>query len=72
MAKRVLPVMADDQAKRIIKDLCKHHSISLELLNQMVEIQRENLGRGRQIGISQDFSAAIADFLDAQDAKGDR
>lgn len=69
MAKRVLPFMADDQARRIVRDLCKHHGISIELLNQMVEIQRENLGRGRQIGISQDFSAAIADFLDAQDAK---
>lgn len=64
MAKRTLPILADPQAKKILKSLCVEHNVSLELFTQMVEIQRENLGRGKQIGITQDFSAAIAEFID--------
>ena len=64
MAKRTLPILADPQAKKILKNLCLEHNVSLELFTQMVEIQRENLGRGKQIGITQDFSAAIAKFID--------
>ncbi len=64
MAKRTLPVLADPQAKKVLKGLCLKHNVSLELFIQMLDIQRENLGRGRQIGITQDFSAAIADFID--------
>lgn len=66
MGKRVLPILADPEAKKILKDLCKMHGVSMDLLVQMIDIQRDNLGRGRQIGISQDFSAAIADFLEIQ------
>ena len=64
MAKRTLPILTDSQAKKILKSLCSQHNVSIDLFTQMVEIQRENLGRGKQIGIAQDFSAAIAEFLD--------
>jgi hypothetical protein len=64
MAKRTLPILGDPQAKKILKGLCTQHNVTLDLFTQMVEIQRENLGRGKQIGITQDFSAAIAEFLD--------
>lgn len=70
MARRTLPLLSDDDAKRILRKLCKDHGLSLDLVVQLIEIQRENLGRAKQIGISQDFSAAIADFIDAQ--KGDQ
>ena len=66
MAKRTLPILSDPDAKKILKRLCKDHSLSMELLSQMIEIQRDNLGRGKQIGITQDFSAALADFLESQ------
>ena len=65
MAKRTLPMLSDVKAKKILKGLCAEHNVSLELFTQMVEIQRDNLGRGRQIGISQDFSAVIAEFLES-------
>jgi hypothetical protein len=66
MAKRTLPMLADPEAKKILKDLCKTHQLSMELLTAMLNIQRENLGRGRQMGITQEFSAEIADFLESQ------
>lgn len=64
MAKRRLPVVDDPESRKILRDLCKMHNLSLEFVIEMVEIQRDNLGRGRQVGITQEFSAAIADFLD--------
>ncbi len=67
MAKSRLPLVSDPDAKKILVGLCREHALSMELLTQMIEIQRENLGKGRQIGITQDFSAAIAEFLEGQD-----
>lgn len=65
MARRSLPLLSDPRAKDILKRLCKDHGISVTLLGQLIEIQRENLGRARQAGITADFSAAIADFLES-------
>jgi hypothetical protein len=70
MAKRTLPILADPQAKKILRNLCAQHGVTLELLSQMIEIQREHMGRGRQIGITQDFSAAIAEFVDSTRSAG--
>lgn len=64
MPRRTLPLLADSKAKDILKRLCKEHGITMALLSQLIEIQRDNLGRARQIGIASDFSAAIADFLE--------
>jgi len=66
MPRKNLPMLADPEAKRILRDLCETHSLSMALLESMLNIQRDNLGRGRQVGITQDFSAEIADFLEAQ------
>jgi hypothetical protein len=66
MARRRLPIIDDPDSKKILRRLCKTHNLSLELVIQMVEIQRDNLGRGRQVGITQEFSAAIAEFLETQ------
>ncbi|WP_425018261.1 DNA modification system-associated small protein [Paraburkholderia caballeronis] len=72
MAKRSLPILSDGSARKILRDLCKQHKVSLDLVTQMIEIQRDNLGRGKQIGISQDFSAAIAEFLEGpSDVRGE-
>lgn len=65
MGNRSLPFLSDTAARKILKELCIQHKVSIDLLTQMIEIQRENLGRARQIGITQEFSAAIAEFLDA-------
>jgi hypothetical protein len=62
-----LPLLTDHQAREILSDLCLQRGISVELVENLIEIQRDNLGKGRQRGISQEFSAAIADFLDEKE-----
>jgi hypothetical protein len=64
MARRTLPILSDQQSKQVLRELCKKHNLSVVLVTELIEIQRSNLGRGKQIGISQEFNAAIAEFLD--------
>lgn len=59
-----LPIL-NGRPRHILEELCREHGITLELLEQLLEIQRTNLGRGRQLGIGQEFSAALSEFLDA-------
>ncbi len=61
-----LPMLDDPQAKKILQELCKRHKLTMQLLVSMLQIQRENLGRGRQHGITGDFSAEIQDFLETR------
>lgn len=64
MSRRSLPLLTDKKARDVLKNLCKEHNITLELLHNLIEIQRDNLGRGRQFGITQEFSAVISDFIE--------
>ena len=65
MARRSLPILSAPESRQVLKDLCRKHSLSLPLVTELIEIQRNNLGRGKQIGISQEFNAVIAEFLDS-------
>lgn len=67
MARRTLAILSDQEARKVLRDLCKKHDLSMELVSELIEIQRANLGRGKQIGISQEFNAAIADFIDSSE-----
>ncbi len=66
MGRRSLPILNDQQSRQVLRELCKKHNLALSLVTELIEIQRSNLGRGRQIGISQEFNAALAEFLDSQ------
>ena len=64
MAKKQLPILSDPRSKKIFSELCNKHGLSMSLLQDLIEIQRNNLGRGKQIGITQEFNAVIAEFID--------
>lgn len=64
MARRSLPLLSDADSRQVLKDLCRRHRLTLPLITDLIDIQRNNLGRGKQIGISQEFNAVIAEFLD--------
>jgi len=66
MSRRLLPLLEDPNAREVLKNVCTEHNIDLRLIEDLIGIQRDNLGRGRQMGITQEFSAAISDFLERQ------
>lgn len=57
-------MLGDHSARTILEALCNEHGITVDLIEQLINIQRDNLGRGRQIGITQEFSAAISEYLE--------
>lgn len=59
-----LPLLTDLNARQILCELCREHEISVELLESLIEVQRQNLGRARQRGITQEFSAIFSAFVD--------
>lgn len=61
-----LPLLTDKQARDIITAICKEKGITIDLIEQLVAIQRDNLGKGKQRGISQEFSAVVSAFLEEQ------
>lgn len=62
--RRELPLLKDRDAKKIFENLCQEHGVTVELIEGLIDIQRDNLGRGRQIGITQEFSALLSEFID--------
>ncbi len=71
MKRRNLPLLGDKKAKKILKQLCQEHGVAVSLIEQLIDIQRDNLGRGRQLGITQEFSAAISEFLEERKETAD-
>ena len=61
-----LPLLTDERAREILEGICRDHNLSLDLISKLIDIQRDNLGRGRQTGISSEFSAAISEFAEEQ------
>jgi hypothetical protein len=43
---------------------CKKHGVPLQLVKELLNIQRENAGRGRQTGITDEFDTCLGGFLE--------
>ncbi len=67
MKPKDLPLFRDESARKLLRGACNKHGINLDLLQDLLEIQRGYAGSGRQHGISQDFSARIAEFIEEED-----
>ena len=64
MKPRELPIFNDPKARAVLDAACRKHNVTVTLLRELVEIQRQNVGRGVQLGITGDFEECIRDFLD--------
>jgi hypothetical protein len=64
MKKRELPLFKDERAAAVLEELCAQHGLDLPLIKKLIDIQRDNLGRGKQIGITQEFSAVLSEFIE--------
>lgn len=69
MNRRNLPLLSEPNARKGLISACREHGISIRLLESLIEIQREHLGRARKLGITEEFSAAIAEFIDEKKEK---
>lgn len=68
MKPKDLPLFRNREAKRVLADACREQGVSIDLLQQLLEIERTYSGKGNSLGITAEFEAAIADFLDSKSA----
>ena len=64
MKPKDLPLFRNREAKRVLEQACDENGVNLVLLQNLLEIQRKYSGSGRAVGITADFEAAIAEFLE--------
>ena len=64
MKPKDLPLFRDKDARKVLDDACKQHTITLKLLQAMLEIQRQYAGSGRQAGITSEFDSCLGDFVE--------
>ena len=58
-----LPLWGDDEAKKVLTDLCKQYEVPLDVLEDLVKLQREMLVKSRAAG-SYEAIAEIIGRLD--------
>lgn len=58
-----LPLWSDPEARRVLAELCDKHGVPVEVLEDLVSIQRERQSQERADGVYQ----AITETLDQMD-----
>jgi hypothetical protein len=67
MKPRDLPVFRNEAALKLLKQTASKHGVTVQLLRDLLEIQRNYTGSGRQLGITSEFSSCLAEFLEEED-----
>ena len=61
-AKR-LPIFCQSDARRVVEDACNEHGISPNLLEELVELERDHVGMARREGITDGLDAILGEHL---------
>ena len=54
-----LPLWKDDKAYRVLEELCAKHQVPVEVLKELVAIERHHQHRERARGIYDEFDSAF-------------
>lgn len=46
-----LPLWSEDEARKVMEKLCKKHNVPVDVLTELVAIQRHNQDRNKAFGI---------------------
>lgn len=68
MKTKELPIFKIPEAKEVLQSACRSHKVTLTLLKELIECQRDYLGKGRQMGITAELDTLFAEFLERSDA----
>lgn len=63
MRRKELPIFRGD-AKKLVEQSCARHGVTIALLQDLMNVQRDYLGSGRQMGISEEFESQISSYID--------
>ena len=54
-----LPLWRDDKAYRVLEELCATHQVPIEVLKELVTIERQHQHREKARGIYDEFDSAF-------------
>ena len=55
-----LPLWSNDEAKEVMRTLCEKHNVPVDVLTELVAIQRHSQDRGKALGIYDAFSEVLS------------
>jgi hypothetical protein len=64
MKAKKLPIFQQADAKQVLSEACKRRSLTLKLLEQLIDLQRTYIGSGRREGVNGDVDSILGDHLD--------
>lgn len=54
-----LPLWSDNDAYSVLEELCATHQVPIDVLKELVAIERQHQHRGRAHGITEEFDSAF-------------
>lgn len=67
MKKREIPLFRNREARRVIEEACQRQNVSLQLLLDLLEVQRSYAGSARQAGITAEFDGRFDAVIDGEE-----
>ena len=64
MKAKKLPLFQQPDARRVLNESCVRHSVSLKLLQDLIDVQRDYMGSGRREGITTDLDTVFGEYVD--------
>ncbi len=55
-----LPLWADSEAREVMERLCEKYNVPVDVLTELVEIQRRSQDRAKALGIYDAFSEVLS------------
>lgn len=55
-----LPLWSDSEAREVMEKLCEKHNVPVDVLTELVAIQRQSQDRGKALGIYDAFSEVLS------------
>lgn len=59
MRKRGIPLLDDSDSRKLVQQKFKQAGLGLEILEQLVEVELEHMGKGRRHGINEDIKEIL-------------
>jgi hypothetical protein len=69
MKAKKLPLFQQPDARRVLNEACIRHGITLKLLQDLIDVQRDYMGSGRREGITTDLDTALGEHIELNGEK---
>lgn len=66
MRKRGIPLLDDKDGRALVRQKFKEAGLSMDLLDQLVDVELDHMGQGRRHGITDDIAAILDQAVESE------